>query len=223
LPNFRPDDFFLTVWFRRDIVRRFRISLKDERDVHSRLMQAYPEVPKWWYTAVGVVSLTMLLVSIEIFPTQLPIWGALFAFGLATVLSLPIAMIQAITNQQVALNVLDEMIVGYALPGRPIANMIYKAIAYVGTNQAVGFAGDLKLGHYMKIPPRMMFLVQVVAAFISCVVSVLTQEWMFAHVVDFCHKHQPNGFVCPSTNTFATASLIWGGIGPRRLFGSEGL
>lgn len=186
-------------------------------------MQAYPEVPQWWYIAVGVLSLAMALTAVEIFPTKLPIWGVLFAFALASILSVPLAMIQAITNQQVALNVLHEMIAGVILPGRPIANMIFKAIAYIGTAQGVGFAGDLKIGHYMKIPPRMMFTVQVVAAFISCVVCVLTQEWMFAHVVDFCHPHQSNGFVCPSTTTFATASLIWGGIGPRRMLGPDGL
>jgi OPT oligopeptide transporter protein len=44
------------VWFRRDIARRFRMSLRDERDVHSHLMQAYPEVPRWWYASVGVTS-----------------------------------------------------------------------------------------------------------------------------------------------------------------------
>jgi OPT family oligopeptide transporter len=179
-------------------------------------MQVYPEVPVWWYIAVGVISLALLLVSIEVFPTQLPIWGALFAFGLAVFFSLPLAMLQAITNRQLSLNILHEMIGGYLIRDRPIANMIFKAIAYIGTNQAVGFAGDLKLGHYMKIPPRMMFMVQVVAAFVSCIVCVLIQDWMFANVVDFCTPHQPGRFVCPSTNTFATASLVWGGIGPAR-------
>lgn len=35
-------------------------------------------------------------------------------------------MIQAITNQQVGLNVVTELISGYALPGRPIAMMMFK-------------------------------------------------------------------------------------------------
>ena len=44
------------VSFRRDIARQFRMSLRDERDVLSHLMQAYPEVPRWWYAGVGVTS-----------------------------------------------------------------------------------------------------------------------------------------------------------------------
>jgi OPT family oligopeptide transporter len=206
------------VWFRRDILRRFRSTLKDERDVHSRLMQFYPEVPAWWYGAVGVLSFVFLTIAIHIFPTQLPIWGAGIAFFLAMILSVPLSMLQAITNQQVPLQVMHELIAGYMLPGRPVANVIFKTIAYIGTNQAISFAGDLKLGHYMKIPPRTMFTIQVVAVVVSCIVVTSVQEWMFANIVDICTKDQKDGFSCPSSNMFATASLIWGGIGPARLF-----
>lgn len=46
-------------------------------------------------------------------------------------------------------------------PGRPIANVCFKVYGYMSMNQAVAFLSDFKLGHYMKIPPRSMFLVQV--------------------------------------------------------------
>ncbi|KAF8649748.1 hypothetical protein AX16_005518 [Volvariella volvacea WC 439] len=206
------------LWFRRDIMRRFRSSLKDERDVHSRLMQFYPEVPMWWYIAVGVIAFVFLAVGIEIHPTHLPIWAALLAFVLSAILAIPIAMLQAITNQTVATQVMHQMIAGYMLPGRPIAVALFKTIAFIGTIQAVGFAGDLKLGHYMKIPPRIMFSIQVTAAVVSCFVVVLVQDWMFANIPDICTREQKDGFICPSSNTFATSTLIWGGIGPARLF-----
>ncbi|KAF8078330.1 OPT oligopeptide transporter [Lyophyllum atratum] len=206
------------LWFRRDIVRRFRSSLKDERDVHSRLMLHYPEVPMWWFGSLFVVCFIVLLVTVSVFPTQLPAWAALVAIILSAILALPVAMLQAITNQQVPTQVMYELIAGYILPGRPIANMIFKVIGYIGTAQAVTFAGDMKLGHYMKIPPRMMFSVQLVAAFVSCFVVIFVQDWMLHNIEDVCTRTQVNGFVCPSSNTFATASLIWGGIGPQRLF-----
>jgi OPT family small oligopeptide transporter len=207
------------LWYRRDIVRRFRGHLKDEPDVHSRLMQAYAEVPGWWYGLLGSVALIILISAIEVFPTKFPIWAALLAFAFATVFSIPIAMIAAMTNQQIGLNVIAEVIGGYLLPGRPVANMIFKALLYVTVMQAVSFSGQLKLGHYMKIPPRTMFAVQCVAVFVLCVVATGTQQWMFANVIDYCSADQPNGFICPDTFTFATSSLIWGGIGPQRTFG----
>lgn len=47
------------------------------------------------------------------------------------------------------------------MPGRPIANVCFKVYGYMSMNQSVSFLSDFKLGHYMKVPPRSMFLVQV--------------------------------------------------------------
>ncbi|KAJ7098653.1 OPT oligopeptide transporter [Mycena belliarum] len=211
------------LWFGRDIARRFRSTLKDERDIHSRLMQVYPEVPAWWYLIVGVVSTIFIFVAVEIFPTLLPIWAAALALFLGMITAIPLAILEAITNQHVTLQVVEEMIVGYALPGKPIANIVFKAIASTGTSQAVAFAGDLKLGHYMKIPPRTMFTIQMVSCVITCFVVTTVQSWMFANVAGICTADAPDNFICPSTNVFATASIIWGGIGPARLFSAGGM
>ncbi|KAK2462009.1 hypothetical protein APHAL10511_006472 [Amanita phalloides] len=206
------------LWFRRDIARRFRTSLKDERDVHSRLMQAYPEVPSWWFGLMFAICVLFLFISIEIGKTQLPIWAAIVALLFVVILSLPASMLMAITNQQILLQVIHEMIAGYMVPGRPVANVIYKTTAHYGTVSAVAFAGDMKLGHYMKIPPRVMFSVQTVATAIGCMVVIFVQDWMLSNVKDICTPHQANGFVCAPATTFAQAMLIWGGIGPKRIF-----
>lgn len=63
-------------------------------------------------------------------------------------------MIQAITNQQIGLNVITELIVGYLLPGRPVAMMLFKTWGYVSMSQALQFSSDFKLGHYMKEPRK---------------------------------------------------------------------
>ena len=59
------------------------------------------------------------------------------------------------------LNAITEYMVGLIYPGRPIANVSFKVYGYMSMNQAVSFLNDFKLGHYMKIPPRSMFLVLV--------------------------------------------------------------
>lgn len=63
--------------------------------------------------------------------------------------------------QQPGLNVLTELIIGYIYPGRPLANVAFKTYGYISMTQAITFLADFKLGHYMKIPPKSMFLVQV--------------------------------------------------------------
>ena len=119
-----------------------------------------------------------------------------------------IGMIQAITNQQVGLNVSTELIIGYALPGRPVAMMLFKTWGYITMAQALTFTSDFKLGHYMKVPPRPMFWGQVVGTVVSGTVQLGVQAWMFTNIPDMCSRHQKDGFICPGTEVFGTASII---------------
>ncbi len=41
-------------------------------------------------------------------------------------------------------------------PGLPTAMMLFKTYGYITMYQALAFVKDLKLGHYMKVPPRTM-------------------------------------------------------------------
>ena len=41
-------------------------------------------------------------------------------------------------------------------PGLPTAMMLFKTYGYITMYQALAFVQDLKLGHYMKVPPRTM-------------------------------------------------------------------
>lgn len=63
--------------------------------------------------------------------------------------------------QTPGLNIITEYLMGVIYPGRPIANVCFKVYGYMSMSQAIAFLNDFKLGHYMKIPPRSMFLVQV--------------------------------------------------------------
>lgn len=63
--------------------------------------------------------------------------------------------------QGAGIGVITEMIFGYLYPGRPLANMVFRCYGVTGMGQALWFISDFKLGHYMKIPPKSMFIMQV--------------------------------------------------------------
>jgi OPT family oligopeptide transporter len=182
-------------------------------------MQHYPEVPMWWYGIIGIVTLTFLCTAIKIVPTQLPIWAVIIGILLSLILSIPLSMLQAITNQTFPMQVMYELVAGYMLPGRPIANTIFKTIGAVTTFQGVTIvAADLKLGHYMKVPPRITFTIQLVATIIASTWVTFVQDWMLSNIEDICTPRQKQGFICSGSTTFATASVIFGAVGPQRLF-----
>ncbi len=201
-------------------MRQFRSSIFKQKDIHSRLMSVYPEVPNLWYIGVGLFTFVLSVIMIEVFDTKLPVWALIISILSAAIFLVPIGIIQAITNQSIAIQLFAEFIVGYMLPGKPVAMMIFKAFSFVLVNQASTFLGDMKIGHYMKIPPRTMFNAQLVATVVSVFVVVGVQNWMFSHIPDLCSPDQSARFVCPSATTFATAAVVFGGIGPARLFNS---
>lgn len=65
------------------------------------------------------------------------------------------------------LNIITELIAGYAWPGKPIANMMVKCYGYNSVKHGMDFAQDLKMGQYMKVPPRVLFFGQVYASVLA--------------------------------------------------------
>lgn len=65
------------------------------------------------------------------------------------------------------LNIIAELIAGYAWPGRAIANMCVKCYGYNSVKHGMDFAQDLKLGQYMKIPPRVLFVGQLYSSVLA--------------------------------------------------------
>ncbi|BFI12331.1 hypothetical protein MPTK1_4g06980 [Marchantia polymorpha subsp. ruderalis] len=152
----------------KDIWYQMRAALRlKQEDVHTRLMRAYPEVPGWWFHGLLLLFIILSIAACEVFndQLQLPWWGVLFACALAIAFTLPIGVIAATTNQVPGLNIITEYLIGYAYPGRPVANVCFKTYGYISMTQAITFLSDFKLGHYMKIPPRSMFVVQEVYNF----------------------------------------------------------
>jgi hypothetical protein len=64
-------------------------------------MKAYKEVPDWWFyiLLIGSAVLSLLMSFVWKETVQLRWWGMLFAFALAWLVTLPIGVIQATTNQ----------------------------------------------------------------------------------------------------------------------------
>ncbi|KAJ7026138.1 small oligopeptide transporter [Mycena alexandri] len=207
--------------FSAPIKLHFKRSLREQPDVHAKLMMSYPQVPDWYYGCIFVVTFIFACVCIQCWDTGMEIWALILALFVALLYVIPVGMIQAITNWQIGLNVITELLVGFLLPGRPVAMMMFKTYGYITMSRAIQFTADFKLGHYMKVPPRPMFWCQVVATLIAGTVQLGVQTWMFSHIPDICSPTQKDNFICAPTQVFGTASVVWGLIGPN-LFFSKG-
>ncbi|KAG6004645.1 hypothetical protein E4U21_000869 [Claviceps maximensis] len=213
----------IALFYGHDVVNRAKNSKYDEPDVHMKLMRKYKEAPEWWFMFIFVVSFAFGMVACLAWDTHLPWWAYIVSILIGAVLFIPIGMVQAITNQQTGLNIITEMIIGYMLPGRPVAMMLFKSYGYMLSYNGLNYISDMKVGHYMKIPPRSMFSAQAFAVIWLAIVQVCTYNFLLGNITEICTPHQAQGLTCPNARTFYNASVIWGVIGPKKVFGVGGL
>ncbi|RWW84021.1 hypothetical protein BHE74_00007416 [Ensete ventricosum] len=151
-----------------DIWRQSKSAMNTAKmDIHAKLMKNYKQVPQWWFLVLlaGSVILSLMMSFVWKEEVQLPWWGMLFAFGLAWLVTLPIGVIQATTNQ---------------LVGTVVSGVVNLAVAW----------------------------------------------WMLGSIENICDVdalHPDSPWTCPKYRVTFDASVIWGLVGPGRLFGHGGL
>ena len=75
----------------------------------------------------------------------------------------------------------------------------------------------------MKIPPKVLFAVQMLATMVSSVTQVGVLNWMFVKIPGLCTEKAINGFTCPIARVHFNGSILWGVVGPQRFFGTGAL
>ncbi|KAH8200631.1 hypothetical protein TruAng_005168 [Truncatella angustata] len=208
------------LFYGKDIWARFRNVRFEDADVHLKLMRRYKECPEWWFAIIFVISFAFGMIASQVWHTHLTWWAYILCVVIGAVFILPVGVIQAITNQQTGLNVITEMVIGYMTPGRPVAMMLFKSWGYMLAYNGLNYISDMKIGHYMKIPPRTMFAAQLFAVVWLSLVQIAAYNFLRGNIEGICTVTQINGLTCPHAKTFFNASVIWGLLGPAKMFGA---
>ncbi|KAI8589909.1 OPT oligopeptide transporter protein-domain-containing protein [Geranomyces variabilis] len=207
------------LWYGPQIKRQLKALSRGEgregNDLHNRLMRAYPEVPELVYAAIAVVFFVgMILVGLTT-SFVMPVWSVFLATGIAIVFLIPIAIVQSITGIQIGLNVVTEFVIGLMIPGKVVSVMCFKSFGYNTMIQAMQLTSDLKLGHYLHIPPWHMLMSQIYGTLLQSVFATSTALWILENWKDRIGKGQ---WAANSYNLFFNAGAIWGAIGPAAFF-----
>ncbi|KAJ3105248.1 hypothetical protein HK100_003926, partial [Physocladia obscura] len=212
------------LWNGKTIYRQTKNALSqmrdevDSKDVHVKLMEAYPDVPDWIYLVFLTVA-TVLIIVISVFtPFSLPWWAAIFNVILCMVCLVPIGFIQAITGYSLNINTFSEFIIGLIIPGQTVPVMTFKSLATNNVLQAIALVSDLKLGQYLHIPPYAMLAAQFTGSFINAVVCVFVAYYMMFDSGDLLGSPQ---WTYTYYSWFYNMAGIGGAVGPRRFFGDS--
>ncbi|GAA5871140.1 hypothetical protein JCM3774_006803 [Rhodotorula dairenensis] len=198
--------------------RLLRRPVKGDVDIHMKLMRNYPDVPDWAYLAFLLVAFALSAVTVGCWPTGMPVWALVVSVCIGLVYVIPAGYVYALTSYNLSINVIAEFVGGYLITDKPLANILFKIYTANVLNVGLYFVQDLKLGHYMKIPPRDTCKVQIVAVFVTACAQVGVKRWLVSTVPTLCDLNQSAHLSCPNARTTFATSIIWGLIGPARLF-----
>ncbi|KAK9243326.1 OPT oligopeptide transporter protein-domain-containing protein [Lipomyces tetrasporus] len=206
------------VGFYKSIKNRKASTYARYNDPMSRMMIKYKEVPDWWFLALFLVSFVLFIVGITHYPTHTPVWSIIVTMLISFVMLIPIAIIYSITGFNLRMNNLSSVIAGYMLPGNGNANLLCRLIGINTDSRADSFVSDLKLAHYAKIPPRAAFRGQILGTIIQCFLTVGIIIFQMNTIPGFCTATQVDKFTCAGTTTIYADSVLFGVIGPQRMF-----
>ncbi|PHH71693.1 hypothetical protein CDD83_5123 [Cordyceps sp. RAO-2017] len=189
-------------------------------DVHNRLMAAYPEVSEWWYLGVLVVSLIFGVLGLTLYPTFTSPLVVFYGIALALIVIIPNGIIASSTGIEIPQDILAGILGSIIARGNPLSILYFRSYGFITLAHATAFAKDLKLAHYVKIPPRVTFVGQMVSTFISTLICACVMMYQVG-IPDVCTPNAPNRYFCPGVKVGATDIILSGTVGSLRIFGVQ--
>jgi hypothetical protein len=166
-----------------------RISNKKARiseqydDQLSILQRSYEEVPAWWFGLLFAASLVALVTIIACGKMFIPVWTYFVAVGTGAILVVPLGWLYALSNFQLPIGTVNELLYGLMVNSvdgykNPVGATVYSSIAGNAWYRAQLNLQDMKIGHYMHVPPRDVFFSQVFGSFLGIPINYAVIRWV---------------------------------------------
>lgn len=159
-------------------------------DQLSILQRSYDEVPLWWFGALFGVSFVSLITMIACGKLYIPVWTYFVAVGTGAVIVVPLGWLYALSNFQLPIGTVNELLYGLMVNSiggfkNPVGASVYGSIAGNAWYRAQYNLQDMKIGHYMHIPPKAVFFSQVFGSFLGIPINYAVIRWVLDTKADY--------------------------------------
>jgi OPT family oligopeptide transporter len=181
-------------------------------DLAMRMESLYSPLRRWVGAVLVVIVGAALVATNAAFGVEMPWWAIVVSILLAALWVLPIGAVQAVTGNQIGLNVLAELIGGLMLKHNPNGAILVKVTGYMGTSHALYMIQNFKMGQMLLVDYKVIFGFQVWGT----LVTALADATAYRMVMDAGLTSGDNPEWNSSSNlmTYRTSAYMWGGIGP---------
>lgn len=102
-------------------------------------------------------------------------------------------------------------------------HIILKSLAFIQSMyQCLSYIKYGKLSHYLKIPPRDLFVAQIYACVVSSLLTWFTAQIILTsnrdNILASLNNPSTSAWTLQGVTLYYTASVIWGVIGPAKFF-----
>ncbi|CAF0971558.1 unnamed protein product [Didymodactylos carnosus] len=205
------------LWHSQDLITQLKTSIKNSLSTKVIITTRNTVVPDYWFVILFVVTFIVTIIMCHI-GQLIPVYYLFVAIIIPFLFILPAGIIVAITGQWINVNVLCDFVGGLLLHGNPIGNITFLTFAREPLLNALSLCSELKNGDYLKIPTRSLFIAHLLGMLIGGFVNYTTSSYMLNTVENICTLENPL-WSCPKILTLYSTSVIWGILGPRKIFG----
>jgi OPT family oligopeptide transporter len=182
-------------------------------DIHYEMMQKYKEVPAWWYYLLLLISFGIAMGMMYAAESTMPWWGLILAVVIAFIVTGVNSLMSSTTGFTISTEPMIQLIGGYVMPGKPVANMWFTLYGYNTIGQATSMITDLKIGHYMKIPPRALFTAQIAGTIIGGLLNYIMMLSIVENQREILLSPQgTNIWSGQNVQSFNSGAVTWGGL-----------
>ncbi|TFK46550.1 OPT oligopeptide transporter [Heliocybe sulcata] len=232
------------LWHWKEIAGAFKFSGfrrgYEVDDPHHNVMKKYKPVPHWWFIAIFVAAFATAQATNYKGNSGLPWWALIVLLIMSFILTVIYGYLSSVTGFSLSWfgSGFFQMIVGFMLPGKPVANMYGTVYGQHTMNQALSLMSDFKLGQYTKLPhrsavlsisfssgitsPAFTFCAQVGGSLVGAILNYV----MLLNIID---NNRPALLTISGTRlwsgqnpqSYNSNAISWGALGPQ-MFGSGG-
>lgn len=210
-----------------------RRTTKDGRKVTEQyddqinvLQRPYDEIPFWWFAALFGVSLIIMVIICAKGLIFIPVWTYFVGIATGAVVVVPLGWLYALSNFQLAIGSTNELLYGLMINSvtgwkNPCGASAYGAVAGDAWYRAQLNLQDMKIGHYMHIPPKAVFFSQVFGSLIGIPIDYAVIRWVLDTKFDYLAgiKEDPtHQWTAQSLASSLTMGVQYVLVGPKRLF-----
>lgn len=207
--------------FRSEVI----IPLKNRKchsDSHNVEMYKYKRFHGSIYILVSVIGLGLGFAFCEGFEdSQISSGGLIVSILIGGCLFVPLALIESRANMNINLAPFFEIISAFWYEGQPLTLLYFYCFGFSTLQHAMHTSQSAKVGHYMRVPPRITMTVLLVASIWSSLVSPSVAGYVVTHIDDICTPDAANNMTCRKTKTQFNTHLVWGLFG-NKLFSHGG-